>query len=333
MSNLRAARLAASVGNWSGLTKRRRSGRQPEARVQMRRTLLLGRYEGGMRSFLVVTALSCALGCSSPSESRIAVPKGQAIDAPTPGISVVDCDGCPPMVQVPALRPSGTLFHIARHELTWREYLPAVRESGCKLPELRHGRTYPPDLATLADDYPVTSVAPNDFTCYLKWISRKTGKRYRLPTGAEWEHAARAGTSSKFPWGDALGFDNAAVWEHFNQRRLPPFQVIDRDPRSSIGVGRTVLPAESFRPNAWGLYDVVGNVAEYVADQWPGPGTCLKLKDEASCRLQVSRGGKTETVAWRVGVGMVGYDYDFLNEEQRWFAFAAQSPGYRIARD
>ena len=100
---------------------------------------------------------------------------------------------------------------------------------------------------------PVIRVSWNDAQDYVEWLSAQTGAEYRLPSEAEWEYAGRAGSTTTFSWGDELGANRANCygdrcgdrWEY-------------------------TAPVGSFRPNAFGLYDMHGNVWEWVADCWNG---------------------------------------------------------------
>jgi formylglycine-generating enzyme required for sulfatase activity len=95
------------------------------------------------------------------------------------------------------------------------------------------------------DNHPVVCVSWNDAMAYIKWLSEQTGKEYRLPTEAEWEYAARAGTETYW-WGNEIGKNRA----------------------NCRGSGKSTSPVGSFKRNPFGLYDTVGNVWEWVADKW-----------------------------------------------------------------
>ncbi len=98
---------------------------------------------------------------------------------------------------------------------------------------------------------PVIDVSWDDAQAYVQWLSQRTGRRYRLLTSAEWEIAARAGTTTEYSWGDD-----------------PP--VCDQNARNGANfrdcTGNGSRPVGSFRPNGFGLYDVHGNVWEWVRD-------------------------------------------------------------------
>ena len=101
-------------------------------------------------------------------------------------------------------------------------------------------------------------VAPGDRTCrgttpgaYAEWLSAQTGAAYRLPSESEWEYAARAGTATKYSWGNEIGVNRANC-----------------DGCGSEWDNARTAPVGSFRPNAFGLYDMHGNLWEWVADCW-----------------------------------------------------------------
>lgn len=105
------------------------------------------------------------------------------------------------------------------------------------------------------DEHPVVGVSWWDAQRYLAWLSDATGKRYRLPSEAEWEYACRAGTRSAFSFGDTISTDQANYDGSFTYNGGPPGQY-----------RRGTTPAGAFAPNPWGLYDMHGNVWEWVQD-------------------------------------------------------------------
>jgi len=90
-----------------------------------------------------------------------------------------------------------------------------------------------------------------DAIAYTKWLSKSTRNTYRLPSEAEWEYAARAGTTTRYPWGDAPEINRA----NFSGSR------------SQWSTLQTA-PVGSFDPNQFGLYDMIGNVWEWMQDCW-----------------------------------------------------------------
>jgi formylglycine-generating enzyme required for sulfatase activity len=117
--------------------------------------------------------------------------------------------------------------------------------------------------AKVSPDQPAVCISRNDVAAYFKWLNKKTGRNYRLPTSAEWEYAARAGTQTVFFWGN--DHRKACQYANFADRR----SVYNHGPvapcsekNSPIGGARV----GSYKPNPWGLYDIVGNVNEIVSD-------------------------------------------------------------------
>ena len=116
-----------------------------------------------------------------------------------------------------------------------------------------------------SDDHPVTCVNWHDAQAFITWLNHKTGEAFRLPNEAEWEYAARAGSESVYYMGD----EPSALCTHANaadKRALehyPGFAVNDCDD----GYVRT-SPVASFAASPWGLYDIYGNVWEWVEDCW-----------------------------------------------------------------
>lgn len=124
----------------------------------------------------------------------------------------------------------------------------------------------------------MTEVSWRDAVAYARWLSSQTGKRYRLPTEAEWEYAARAGTTTAYSWGESPGFN------------LTNCEVC-----GSQWDDEQTAPVGSFKANGWGLYDMHGNAQEWVLDCWndnyegaPTDGSAWTLGD---CSDRVVRGG------------------------------------------
>ena len=143
-------------------------------------------------------------------------------------------------------------FAMARYPVTVGEWRAFVQATGWE----QHGEvdwTAPGFPQT--DAHPVVGVTWHDAQHYVAWLSAATGKRYRLPSEAEWEYACRAGTRSAFSFGDTISPEQANYDGTFTY---------NGGPRGAYRGGTT--PAGMFPPNPWGLYDMHGNVWEWVQD-------------------------------------------------------------------
>ena len=204
-----------------------------------------------------------------------------------------DCPNCPEMVVIPAgqfrmgdLDGDGSSrekpvhavriakpFAMGRYEVTFAEYDRYAQATGKEKPDdtWNSGR----------GNHPVINVSWQDAQGYVKWLSRETGQRYRLPSEAEWEYAARAGSTTTYYWGNSPsgGHENA-----------------DEDYGWPSDGYKHTAPVGSFIPNQFGLYDMSGNVREYVEDCWhnnyqgaPVDGSAWVSGDD--CGRGVTRGG------------------------------------------
>ena len=144
------------------------------------------------------------------------------------------------------------------------------------------------------DAHPVVCVGWNDARDYIAWLSAKTGRQYRLPSEAEWEYAARSGTITARYWGDGAPdqcrYGNGA--DQAFARHFPQAIAVTRN--CSDGYVFTA-PAGSFKPNAWGLYDMLGNVWQWTADCWNGSHEGApedgSARLDGDCARHVLRGG------------------------------------------
>jgi formylglycine-generating enzyme required for sulfatase activity len=144
------------------------------------------------------------------------------------------------------------------------------------------------------DDMPVIHVSAKDAAAYADWLSGQTGERYRLPSEAEFEYALRAGSQGTYPWGEGVP----------PPRTTNTTGSLDESPsgrqwRNAFeGYGDDAwgpAPVGSYRPNRYGLHDLAGNVAEWVADCWHDSYRRAPRGAEAwvnpGCRMRVVRGG------------------------------------------
>ena len=165
---------------------------------------------------------------------------------------------------------------------------------------------------------PVVCVSWEDAKAYVRWLSRETGQDYRLPSEAEWEYAARAGTTTPFYWGARVnehcshgnGTDRTAE-RTFRSRwdRLYAWRSSD----CTDGVARTAAVG-SYNPNAFGLYDMAGNVHEWVEDCWHdnysgAPRDGAARISGGDCARRVSRSGSWNGRVERLRSASRGSDY------------------------
>lgn len=266
-----------------------------------------------------------------------------------------ECSDCPEMVAIPAgtftmgspaTEPgrfdsegpqhsvSVRAFALGKYDVTNAEFLTFLKETGYQpdpcdrilglsWKSLRGGLAYPPGASDPPLE-PAVCLSWNDAQAYLAWLNGKvqglaslsnTRKDpYRLPSEAEWEYAARAGTTTARWWGDAIGSGNAncngcgSEWD-----------------------GRLIAPAGSFGPNPFGLYDMLGNVWQWVNDCWnesyvgaPSDGSAWTTGD---CSNHVMRGGSWSNVpvfvrsAARSKGDAAGQNFDY-----------SSYAGFRVAR-
>ena len=243
-------------------------------------------------------------------------------DPSAPGQVFRDCaDECPEMVVVPAgsfmmgspqsevgsqedERPVREVtidaaFAVGVFEVTFAEWQACVTGGGCDAP-------LPDDGGWGRAERPVINVDWAGAQAYVFWLSQQTGEEYRLLSEAEWEYAARAGTSTPFHTGATISTEQA----NYDGLSTP------------YGEGQTgqyrgqTIPVGSLARNRFGLYDVHGNVAEWVAD-------CYETGDDATCSRRVVRGGSWASAPELVRSAYRGWCSPTLRN---------QVNGFRVAR-
>jgi formylglycine-generating enzyme required for sulfatase activity len=182
-----------------------------------------------------------------------------------------------------------TQFAIGRYEVTFDEWDRCFDEQGCKY--------RPDDRGWGRGNRPVINVSWDDAKAFVAWLSQKTGQTYRLPSEAEWEYAARGGTTSVYWWGQTVGNRQA--------------DCVECDPAA----GRQTQPAGSYKANPFGLFDTSGNAAEWVEDCWNDTYRNAPTNGSAwlagQCRQRVLRGGAFDSPAKNVrSSSRFRYDFD-----------------------
>jgi len=150
------------------------------------------------------------------------------------------------------------------------------------------------------DNHPVVCVSWNDASAFAAWLSLQTGQAYRLPTEAEWEYAARAGSSGARYWdGKASPCDFANGADRALRDHSPVRDVVKGWSFLDCSDGYPfTAPVGSYKPNDFGLDDMLGNVWEWTQDCWhgdytgaPNDGTAWQEQDGGDCTRRVARGG------------------------------------------
>jgi formylglycine-generating enzyme required for sulfatase activity len=179
----------------------------------------------------------------------------------------------------------------------------------------------------IADDEPVVCVGWIDAKVYVKWLSDTTKQLYRLPSEAEWEYAARAGTTSTYVWGE----DGQAACKDANvydQSAATKWKTPEWGPAACDDKYPDLAPVGRFRANAFGLYDMIGNVWEWMEDcyslNYPSEPVDGSAYLGGACELRSNRGGGWVTRADRQRPAWRGRDKELMKTS--FF-------GFRVARD
>jgi formylglycine-generating enzyme required for sulfatase activity len=205
--------------------------------------------------------------CAKDCPEMVVVPAGEFVmGSPASEKGRYNAEG--PQHKVTLAKP----FAVAKFDVTFADWDACVSVGGCP----QEGRAG--DAGWGRGTRPVIFVSWDDAQRYVAWLSRMTGKAYRLLTEAEYEYAARAGTQTAYPWGDDIGKDNAncngcgSQWDN-----------------------RQTAPVDSFKPDRFGLYQMVGNVWKWVEDcyheNYNGASADGSAWTSGDCKNRVVRGG------------------------------------------
>ena len=242
--------------------------------------------------------------------------------APTPVAVAQTCAFCPEMVVIPAgsfqmgsndgdadEKPVHSVnikrFALGKYEVTQGQWETVMGSD-------------PSKFTSCGDNCPVKQVSWDDIQQYIQKLNQKTGQNYRLPSEAEWEYAARAGSSSKYWWGDTASHEYA----NYGKDECCGGLAQGRDKWENTA------PVGQFPANAFGLYDMHGNVWEWVQDCYhdsymgaPNDGSAWVTGGEQKSR--VLRGG-----SWNYGPAYL------RSTDRDWFApdFRSNFGGFRLAR-
>ena len=260
-------------------------------------------YHGGRAaghySFVLFLLLVCG-GCATV-DSKLA---GEMVSIPGGTFRMGDLSGEGDDDELPVHSVTVPAFRLGKHEVTVGQFRRFVEATGYRTEAERYGGcvTYSagdgwdlragsswrnPGFFSIGDGHPAVCVSWDDAQAYVEWLSAETGSGYRLPTEAEWEYAARAGTTTEYSWGNDIGSNQANC-----------------DGCGSRWDDVRTAPVGSFPANAWGLHDMHGNVKEWVQDCWndsydgaPSDGSAW---ESGVCGQRVRRGGSWDYSAGHV---------------------------------
>ena len=262
----------------------------------------------------------------------------------SPGASFSDCDRCPDMVVIPAgefvmgssQKESGhsdekpqhkvtiaNAFAVSKTEVTFDQWDACTAAGACPQAE---------DDGYGRGNYPAINVSWNDAQAYVAWLSKTTGASYRLLSESEFEYAMRGGTTTAWFWGEAeasWGSSKACEYANLHDesgKEAHPMYVWSHH-KCDDGYGENA-PTAQYKPNPFGLYDINGNVREWVADchqqGYEGAPTDGSVRmHQGACEARVVRGG-----AWVDGGSTARSAYRYAEAED----FRNYQVGFRVAR-
>ena len=236
----------------------------------------------------LISLIAGFMACGAASAAGAAT--GKSAKSLKVGETFKDCDLCPEMVVIPggkfkmgsnwkkakknqkpvhAVTIKGPLA-VSKFEITFDEWEACLADGVCKRD--------PDDHKWGRGRRPIVNISWSDTQEYTAWLSKKTGRKYRLLSEAEWEYAARAGTTTGYWWGNKL------KKKYANCRKC-----------GTPWSGKKSAPVGSFKPNPWGIYDMHANIWEWVQDCWTndhkGAPSDGSARTDGNCERKSVRGG------------------------------------------
>ena len=239
---------------------------------------VLGACLPGLRVCLLACIIP-ALPVTAPAQASIDL-AGEMVSIPADSFRMGDLSGEGDDYGLPVHTVTVPAFRMGKYEVTFAQWDACVADGGC------NGYS-PADEGWGRGDRPAINVSWDDVQSFIDWLNNKTNSNYRLPTEAEWEYAARAGTTTKYSWGNSIGHNQANCNTYYCG-----------DPWDYTA------PVGSFPANPWGLHDMHGNVWEWVQDcgneSYDGAPTDGSAWTSGDCGPRVFRGGSWISDAWNL---------------------------------
>jgi formylglycine-generating enzyme required for sulfatase activity/uncharacterized caspase-like protein len=276
---------------------------------------------------------------AKPFRAQEVAPAAVMKPSQTPGDVFKECDLCPDMVVIPAgsfhmghkeVGHEVTIakpFAIGRFHVTVDQFATFATETGyeansCGGEDDDHHSWRDPGFSQ-SGSHPVVCVSWHDAKAFVAWLSKKTGEAYRLPTEAEFEYAARAGTTTTWIWG------NRFMGGRADNNSKDYALCSDCADARSVGLRpEGAVPVGSFKPNMFGLYDMAGNANQWVQDCEHEGGYSVGTGDGSAwttgdCFYRDTRGGSWKSSAFDARA----YDHQYDKPDVR-----NQYNGFRVAR-
>ena len=266
--------------------------------------------------------------------------------------SIQDCSNCPEMIALPpwtptaqpaaASPPQPRRFAMGKYSVTLAEYDAFIAETGrevrnrCNVPTReksyhweRVDRSFRNPSYPVTPHHPVTCVSWEDAYAYAQWLANKTGRPYRLPTAAEHEFAARAGSKSRYVFGDSE--ESLCRHGRFAHAGTPIGPLRGVTLKCDGNDAHGPLPVGSLQPNAWQLHDMLGNVWQWMSDCAPStvpgpPEAAERPQVRGRCESRVIRGGGYNSVPSQLLPSY--FEFEWNDDRSR-----SDAKGFRVLLD